>query len=264
MPDRKAGSDLELLTQAALAAGEVARGFFETGAKSWDKPGEQGPVTEADLAVNDLLHDRLTSARADYGWLSEETPDGSARLSKERLFIVDPIDGTRSFVDGARTWAHSLAVVENGVVTAGVVYLPMRDLLFRAETGGGAYLNDTALHVSHREDLHGANILATRPNMEARHWDGGTAPDFTRHHRPSLAYRLSLVAKGAFDAMMTLRPSWEWDIAAGALIASEAGARITDRTGAPLRFNNATPQLNGVLTAPPGLHASLLNRLAKA
>ncbi|MEX0338437.1 MAG: inositol monophosphatase family protein, partial [Arenibacterium sp.] len=138
-------TDLTLLIEAARAAGETARKFSGLTARQWDKADGAGPVTEADLAVNEVLEEKLRGARPDYGWFSEESEDDLSRLACERVFIVDPIDGTRSFVEGSNTWAHSLAVVENGIVTAGVVYLPMRDKLYGAALGQGAFLNYTPL-----------------------------------------------------------------------------------------------------------------------
>jgi myo-inositol-1(or 4)-monophosphatase len=243
-------------------AGRVATSFVGGVARRWDKPGGAGPVTEADLAVNDLLHSVLRSARPNYGWLSEETEDNQGRLSDEYVFIIDPIDGTRSFVEGSSTWAHSLAVAKNGVITAAVVYLPMRDKLYAAGLGCGATLNSAPISVSQRADLSDAEVLATKPAMIAEHWASKTEPTFKRGHRPSLAYRLALVAQGRFDAMITLRHSWEWDIAAGALIVSEAGGACSDRKGQGLRFNNPDPRLNGVVTGGPFVHSALLDALA--
>ena len=253
--------DLKLLTGAALEAGEIAMGYARDGAQAWDKPEDAGPVTEADLAVNRLLQDRLCTARPDYGWLSEETEDNPARLHCDRVFIIDPIDGTRSFVEGSHTWAHSLAVAEHGIVTAAVVYLPLRKLLYCAASGQGATLNGAPLKVADRAEVRGAAVLATRPVLEAKHWKG-PVPEFVRSHRPSLAYRLSIVAQGRFDAMLTLRPAWEWDIAAGDLILREAGAVISDRKADALRYNNAHPQLNGVIAANPALHGALIQALS--
>lgn len=253
-------NDLALLIQAAQQAGDIARSFVGGDLGVEYKTHDDSPVTKADYAVNAALEDHLRSARPDYGWLSEESADSQDRLDCEHVFIVDPIDGTRSFIAGEKTWAHSLAVARNGEITAAVVFLPMLDRLYTASLGGGARVNGTPLRVGTRQELSGAQVLATRPSMEDQHWPNGT-PDIERHHRPSLAYRLSLVAQGRFDAMFTFRPSWEWDIAAGALILLEAGATTTDKTGAPLRFNNAHPQTNGVLTANAVLHAALLTRL---
>lgn len=250
-------TDLPLLIDAAREAGQIATRFSGPQAQRWDKPDGAGPVTEADLAVNAMLERDLRAARPDYGWLSEETEDSPDRLTRDRVFVIDPIDGTRSFAEGSRTWAHSLAVAENGEVTAAVIYLPLRDLLYAAAKGQGATLNGVPVRASDPGSLSAAEILAAKPNLDPRHWLSGEVPEFHRVYRPSLAYRMALVAQGRFDAMLTLRPSWEWDIAAGDLILREAGGRCTDRQGLPLRFNNARPRLNGVVGAGPDLHAAL-------
>lgn len=256
-----ATDDLSLLIDAALQAGKIATRFSGTTAQKWDKPDGAGPVTEADLAVNAMLEQFLPSARPGYGWLSEETEDSADRLTRDKVFIIDPIDGTRSFAEGSRTWAHSLAVAENGEVTAAVIYLPLRDLLYTAAKGQGAALNDAPIRVSGVSDLASAEILAAKPNLKEHHWLQGDVPDFLRNYRPSLAYRMALVGQGRFDGMLTLRPSWEWDIAAGDLIIREAGGTCSDRRGRPLRFNNAHPRLNGVIAAGADIHAHLFQRL---
>lgn len=247
-------TDLQLLIDAALEAGKIATRYSGTEAQRWDKPDGAGPVTEADLAVNAMLEQRLPAARPGYGWLSEETEDSVNRLSRDHTFIIDPIDGTRSFAEGSRTWAHSLAVAERGEVTAAVIYLPRRDLLYAAAKGQGATLNRMPIRVTQATPLPEAEILAARPNLEPHHWKQERVPDFKRCYRPSLAYRMALVAQGRFDGMLTLRPSWEWDIAAGDLIIREAGGVCSNRLGQPLRFNNAHPQVNGVIAAGADLH----------
>jgi len=257
-------TDLDLLTEAALRAGKIATQFTGPEAKRWDKPGGAGPVTEADLAVNAMLEDMLPKARPSYGWLSEESEDNTKRLSCERVFIVDPIDGTRSFAEGSRTWAHALAVADKGKVTAAVIYLPQRDLFYSAAKGMGATCNGAPIAISDLAELIEAEVLAARPIMDARHWRGKAAPAFNRSYRPSLAYRMAKVADGRFDAMLTLRPSWEWDIAAGDLILREAGGRCSDRLGAALNFNNPQPLLNGVVAANPTLHKALIAALDPA
>ncbi|EAQ03883.1 inositol monophosphatase family protein [Pseudooceanicola batsensis HTCC2597] len=263
MPGSDPAGDLALLTEAARAAGRVALKYTGRTARKWEKSGGLGPVTEADLAVDDLLRTSLTAARPDYGWLSEESEDTQERHERERVFIVDPIDGTRSFIEGNDTWAHSLAIAEGGTVIAAAVYLPLKGRLYSAAQGRGAFLNDRPIRVSARSGLPGARVLAAKPNYDSRHWPGGV-PEVARHYRPSLAYRLSLVAEGRFDAMLTLRASWEWDIAAGELILREAGAVTTDRRGGRLRFNNPHPQVDGVVAAGPGLHAEILTALGVA
>ena len=167
-------TDLDLLIKAAQRAGEIATKFTGPEAKRWDKPDGAGPVTEADLAVNAMLEDMLPKARPDYGWLSEETEDTTDRLSKDRVFIIDPIDGTRSFASGSRTWAHALAVAEKGVVTAAVIYLPQRDLMYTAAKEQGARCHDAPISTSALSDLNMAEVLAARPVLDAHHWHGGT------------------------------------------------------------------------------------------
>ncbi|QFT58490.1 Inositol-1-monophosphatase [Sulfitobacter sp. THAF37] len=254
--------DLPLLIDAARIAGRVATGFAGKTARRWDKPGDAGPVTEADLAVNDVLQTTLRLARPDYGWLSEETEDTTERLGKDRVFIIDPIDGTRSFVEGSNTWAHSLAVAEAGTITAAVVYLPLRDKLYAAAKGLGATLNGATLCAGQQPDLSRTTVLAAKPALMDHFWHSGNAPTFKRSYRPSLAYRLALVGEGRFDAMITLRRSWEWDIAAGALIVTEAGGTCSDQRGQPLVFNNADPRLDGVVAGGAPTQAALIAALA--
>jgi myo-inositol-1(or 4)-monophosphatase len=252
--------DLALLTDAAREAGRIALRYWRKDPQVWDKGGEHGPVTEADLAVNDMLKARLLGARPDYGWLSEETPDNADRLAVDTVFIIDPIDGTRAFVAGEETWAHSLAVAHQGKVTAGVVYLPAIDRIYTASLTAPAMKDGELIAVSGRDRLEGANILTTKANMLQEKWPGGV-PEIIRSFRASLAYRMCLAAEGRFDGMLTLRDAWEWDIAAGALIAERAGAVVTDMTGAALHFNSAGAQAKGVLALPPGPHAEALARL---
>ncbi|MEM7731433.1 MAG: 3'(2'),5'-bisphosphate nucleotidase CysQ [Pseudomonadota bacterium] len=256
MPD----PDLDLLIKAARAAGQVACRFAPDTFKTWEKPDDAGPVTDADLAVNERLHDILQTARPDYGWLSEESEDTPARLTADLLFIIDPIDGTRSFIDGSNTWAHSLAVVKEGRVTAAVIYLPKRDMLYAAAEGQGATLNGAPIAPRQTRDLDTAEVLSVKHNFKSEFWQGAP-PDPTRAYRPSLAYRMALVAEGRFDAMITFRPSWEWDVAAGDLILREAGATTSNRAGQPLIFNNPTPQVAGVVAAHSALHSQIACQL---
>jgi len=255
----EADDDLALLIRAAKEAGRIALRYWKRNPKTWDK-GDEGPVTEADHAVNDALHTTLRSARPRYGWLSEETPDDAARLTTEAQFILDPIESTRAFIAGEDSFSHAIAIARNGQVTAGVVYLPALDRLFAATATGPATLNGEPIRASTIAGITGANILTPAANMKPELWPGGV-PDLKRSFRASVAYRLALVAQGRFDGMLSFRQGWEWDIAAGALIATRAGATVTNRHGAPLTFNNPVPRSDGLVAAAPGLHAALLARL---
>ena len=234
--------------------------YWRQSPKTWEKPDGTGPVTEADLAVNAMLRETLRAARPNYGWLSEEDPDTTARLTTTHQFIIDPIDGTRAFMAGVETFAHSLAIAENGNPIAGVVYLPALDRLYTATTTSPALKDGEEICASTRTEIEGATLLTTPPNLTPNHWPGGV-PAIKRSFRTSLAYRLCLVAEGRHDGMLTLRDAWEWDIAAGALIAARAGATVTDRHNQPLHFNTENAKRPGVLAAAPGLHAGLMARL---
>jgi len=256
VPDPAA--DTALLLEAAEAAGEIALRHFRNSPAIYDKPGE-GPVSEADLEIDEMLRARLGDARPDYGWLSEESPDDPARLDARRTFIVDPIDGTRSFIAGEVGFSVALAVVEDMAVTSAVVHLPAREETFSATRGGGAAKDGRPVAASRADDPARATVLTARRQLSDEHWPCG-APPLERHFRPSLAWRMCLVAEGRFDSMLTFRRAYEWDVAAGALIAAEAGARVTDGRGRPLEFNSPDGLQDGVIAAPAGLHRRIMAR----
>jgi myo-inositol-1(or 4)-monophosphatase len=252
-------TDLALLLEAAEASARIAARHWGKSPDVWEKPG-LGPFTQADLEIDAMLRAELRAARPDYGWLSEETEDAPERLAAERVFIVDPIDGTRAFLARERSFAHALAVTERGRVIAGVVHLPMLDLTFAATEGGGATLNGEAIRPSGRRELPGARVLIGATQLKPDFWPGGV-PAVKRHFRPSLAYRFCLAAQGRFDAAITLRDAWEWDCAAADLIAREAGATVTTREKTPARYNQPRPALPGLIVAGPALHAEILARI---
>jgi myo-inositol-1(or 4)-monophosphatase len=204
-------SDLDLLIEAAALGSEIALRYWKSAQKVWDKDDGAGPVSEGDYAVDKALREHLTAARPTYGWLSEETPDDPARLAARTLFIVDPIDGTRAYVDGTTPWALSLAVVQNGQPTAAVVAMPAKERLYTAAAGQGAHLNGSPIAASRRAEIEGATLLAPRPTLDPAHWPQGVPP-VERVFRPSLAYRLSLVAEGRLRTKLSSIPAlgrWE-------------------------------------------------------
>lgn len=250
--------DLTLLLDAAHEAGALALKARERGLDIQSKAGGS-PVTDADLAVDALLQDRLKSARSDYGWLSEESPDDPARLEKKRLFVVDPIDGTVAFIKDRPWWTVALAVVEDGEPIAAVVHAPALGETFSAVRGQGARLNGRPIHASDVERLEDASMLADAALLERPIWEEPW-PAMRLERRNSIAYRMALVGAGAFDAAIALGPRWDWDVAAGGLIATEGGAAVSDHGGRPHRFNRRTPQQSSLVCAAPGLHPLIIAR----
>jgi len=252
--------DLELLREVALEAGALALDHRRQGLKIYAKVGGS-PVTDADMAVDSLLKQRLLKERPDYGWLSEETADGPERLEKSRIFVVDPIDGTVAFMKNKPWWTVALAVVEDGRATAAVIHAPTLNETFTAARGGGAFLNGERIEPSDTASLDDAAMLADAALFDRPIWsDPWPAMRFDK--RNSIAYRMALVAAGAFDAAMALSPKWDWDVAAGELIAEEAGARCTDHLGRPYLFNKPDPRQPSLVCAAPALHPLILKRSA--
>lgn len=251
--------DLELLEQAAIEAGRIALHYWRNDPHAWDKDDGAGPVSEADMAVNAHLEEFLRAARPNYGWLSEESADDPSRLDAEHCFIIDPIDGTRAFLAGQEGFSHSLAIASGDRITAAVVHLPARAMTYSAAADGPALLNGQAL-IPSEHSLQGASVLTSKPSLDPVFWRNGP-PDFRREFRPSLAWRLCLVAEGRFHATLSTRAAWEWDIAAGSLIAERAGCVASDLGGRRMRFNTPRALSDGLVIAPPGLHGQLMSAL---
>lgn len=257
MSDRN--EDLALLRDAALAAGPIMRDGFHADYEVWSK-GAAGPVTAIDLAVDAMLKERLRTARRDYGWLSEETADNPERLSKRRVFVVDPIDGTRAFIKKKPDFVTALAVVEDGRPVAGVIYNPITEELYEAVERGGATLNGAAISVSDAAQIEGARMIGAEDVFRNPRWPTPWPPmDIIQKN--AVAYRLALVASGARDAAVALGWKSEWDIAAATVIVREAGGRISDPWDGEISFNNPDPRAPGVIASGPRLHPSLIERV---
>ena len=237
----------------AAEAGALAMARWRTGFRRWEKsPGN--PVCEVDLEIDALLRERLSALDREAGWLSEETVDSPDRLARRRVWVVDPIDGTRDYLRGREGWAVSIALVEDGQPVIAVLDCPPRAAVFRAEAGQGASLNGAPIHAAARTELAGARVPTEALPKADR--------DLTTVYRPnSIALRIAMVACGEADLVATLRWGHEWDIAAAVLIAREAGAEISDALGQPLAFNTRKAEAFGVLATSRGLHEAAVERL---
>ena len=251
--------ELALMKQAAQAAGPVAMSYFRNKVKSWEKaPGD--PVSEADHAVNDLLREMLTGARPDYGWLSEEDTDDFERLQRRRVFIVDPIDGTRSFLKKVKEFTICVALVEDGRPIAGVVFNPAKGEMFEAALGTGTRLNGEVVRVSAQASLDDARLLAGRKLFERANWQK-VPKNATYHYVNSIAYRMAMIACGRFDGCLSLAEKSDWDIAAAELIVTEAGGVVTTSRHEAFTYNRRNTRHRSLVIAGPALHKELMSFL---
>jgi len=253
-------ADLDLLKDVVREAGQRALAMRRQGLNIQQKPGGS-PVTDADLAIDTFLKEQLLAARPGYGWLSEETPDTPDRLTKSRLFLSDPIDGTSAFMKDKPWWSICSAVIEDGRPIAGVVYAPTLDEFYEAAAGQGARLNGAPVTVSDRATIEGASMLAYERLFTDRDWPQPW-PQMQIVNCNSLALRMSLVGSGAFDATLSAVLKHDWDLAAGDLIIHEAGGLATDHLGRTFLYNRPIPQQRSLVCAGPALHSLLLERLA--
>jgi myo-inositol-1(or 4)-monophosphatase len=251
--------DRDLLVASVREAGAIARKYFGGEYKSWHKS-RGNPVTEADIEIDTFLKETLLAARPQYGWLSEETADNPQRLTSQRIFVVDPIDGTYGFLRGRPHFTIVAAVVEDSRPVAAAIFNPITDEMFAAAIGQGAHMNGAALKVSAKADFLHSRLLTGRDFIDDPHWPTPWPP-LTVESRASIAYRMGLVAKGDYDAMISLSDKSDWDLAAGDLIVREAGGCVTSQTGETLRYNQTRPVQQGVICAGPALHQRLLERL---
>jgi myo-inositol-1(or 4)-monophosphatase len=241
---------LSRVVEAATEAGALAMARWQGQFRRWEKA-EGEPVCEIDLAVDVLLRERLREIDPQAGWLSEETIDDFTRLDHARIWVVDPIDGTRDYVRGRPGWAISVALIEHGQPRYGVLVAPARGESWVASAGGGATRNGVPLTASGQAGLEGARV----PTDAVAKW----LPGVVRVSKPnSIALRMAMVAAGEADFVATIGQGHEWDIAAAQLIATEAGAIVTDVNGAQITYNSPDSEVYGMLAAAPGVHADAL------
>lgn len=248
--------DLALIRDAASEAGAIAMRHFRSDPQVWMKEGNS-PVSQADLDVDNFLRDKLGAARPGYGWLSEESVRTPTAAGHGRTFVVDPIDGTRAFINGGDIWCVSIAVVEGGIAKAGVLDCPVRGELFSAVRNEGSYCNDRKLSV--RAASPNPVIAGPKAMLQAMPESFRTRID-TAAYMPSLAYRIAMVAAGEIDATFVKPNAHDWDIAAAGVILAEAGGMVLDEKGEPPYYAGRNPRL-GALVAGSG---SLLKEMAAA
>jgi myo-inositol-1(or 4)-monophosphatase len=243
--DDRVNRDAALLRETVQEAGRLALSLFRTELKNWTK-GASSPVSEADIAVNDLLEQRLRSATPDYGWLSEESVDDEGRLAKRLTWIVDPIDGTRGYLAGREDWCVSVALVEDASPLLAAVFAPVSDEFFFAVRGLGAARNNVPVHATSGTELDFSRVAGPKPLVERLSPSSG---EITLHPRiGSLALRLCRVAQGSLDAAFAGGQSRDWDLAAANLIVQEANGNMTALSGDPILYNRQDVA-HGVLVA---------------
>jgi myo-inositol-1(or 4)-monophosphatase len=243
------------LERAVREAGALALSKFGSPMRNWTK-GQNSPVSEADIAVDHLLHERLMGATPQYGWLSEESADDPGRLAAPRVWVVDPIDGTRGFIAGRPDWAVSAALVESGRPILGVLFAPVTDEMFVARAGEGATRNGTPMRAADGATLAGARIAGPPRRLERL---AALAPGIETVPKIfSLALRLNAVAAETLDAAMAGPNSHDWDLAAADLLVHEAGGMLTDIDGRAPLYNEAHPVHRALFAAGPARHAVLL------
>ncbi len=252
--------DLKLVLDTAREAGQLALWWLEQGARAWAKsPGN--PVTEADIAINELIHARLTGARPDYGWLSEESPAEQHRRDRPCVYVVDPIDGTRAFMEGKPGFCISIAQTIAGEAVLGALLNPVTCELFWASRGEGAWLNDEPIHCTASDTMSAARLIS-RPERLTRGLRERCPGIVSMQETPSsIAYRMALVAAGRWDGAVSSGPKADWDLAAAAVIVEEAGGLATDLAGERLRFNRDSISHDGLAAAGETLHPLLLETL---
>ena len=249
-----------LVGAAMEAASAILPLWRDRSVKVWTK-GDDSPVSEADMRANAILQEVLHSGvRSHYGWLSEESADDQSRFSAQRTIIVDPIDGTRAFLEGKDCFTVCLAVTEGEQVVASVVYAPAREEIYAAARGAGATLNGEPISASQTETLAGSRMIGQRRMFEHPAWPEPW-PSMDIHYRNSTAFRMASVARGQFDGTLALVPKADWDAGPGSLIAEEAGARIGDHHGQSFRFNQPAGEQRALVCAAAPLYPQLIRRL---
>jgi myo-inositol-1(or 4)-monophosphatase len=253
---------LERIKEALVTAGDALSRFTPGAVHADQKSSGRGPVTEADRVTNQVLREVLV--RDGEGWLSEESEDNLERLKKQRVWVVDPLDGTLEFTAGIPEWCVSVGMVENGQAVAGGIFNPATGEIFLGSLENGATYNGRPVRASSKDTLEGAVVLASRSEVKRGDWKRFERASFVIRPKGSAAYKLGLVAAGLADATWTLSPKNEWDVAAGVALVEASGGFVRALGNSSLRFNNRSSLVPGLLAGGRGLCTkitSLLDRV---
>jgi myo-inositol-1(or 4)-monophosphatase len=263
-PDSQYDQELMLAEHAAREAGQTITGLFK-GKFDVHEKSKNNPVTTADIEANRRIREIIRGQFPDDGWLSEEDVDDARRLQSSRVWIIDPIDGTREFIEGVPEFAVSIGFVVDGRPKVAVVYNPVEDRLYRAAAGHGAELNGERIKVTSRQEIQGASLLVSRSEPQRKFQVFANLCEV----KPvgSIAFRLAKVAGGDGDGTLTFRSIHEWDVCAGVFMVEEAGGKVLDSNGKRLSFNQQDPRHHGIVAANPklaeGIHGLVARVLAQ-
>ena len=253
-----------LVKEVTREAGRIALSYFARDIKTWDKS-PNNPVSEADMAVDTFLRTTLMQNRTGYGWLSEETEDQPERLRCGRLWIVDPIDGTRAFLAGGDDWGISVALVQDQKPIIAAFYAPVKDAFYFAEIGCGATKNDQPITVTNQQNLSAARMMGDPSAFKAnKFWPVAWPDTMYSEQANSIALRICQIADGQFDCCVTLRPKSDWDVAAADLILREAGGVLTTGDGVGLLFNREQPLHKHIVAGNAHLTPPIMDRVKPA
>jgi len=259
LPGFKASSEHNLVKESILEAGKLALKWFKKDPEQWKKD-DGSLVSKADIEINDLLNKLLKNKNPEFGWLSEENEDDRSRLNKKITFVVDPLDGTKAFLEGKKEFSISVAIVKNGLPISGIVFSPSTGEMFEAEKNKGSWKNNKKVKISNYNRLEKCKMIAFKPMFSHPAWKEPW-PKMDVENRNSIAYRMALVASGQYDAMMALNSKNDWDIAAGDLLISESGGIVTLHTNKKIIYNTENTKKPSVIGTNKAIHEKIIKRV---
>ena len=252
-------SEHMIIKDTILRAGDIALKWFRNDPENWEK--EDGSlISKVDIEINNLLMKILKKNNPSFGWLSEETEDDKSRLTNEVTYVVDPLDGTKAFLEGKKEFSISIALVKNGEPISGIVYSPSTKEIFESEKGKGSWKNNKQIKISKYKELSGCRMVAFKPMFSHPSWKKPW-PDMLIENKNSVAYRMALVASGEFDAMMALNSKNDWDIAAGDLLIREAGGIVSQHNNTKMKYNDLSTKKPSVIGSNLKIYNEIINRV---